>query len=141
MEMAKVTSKGQITIPVSIRRRLDIKEGDKLLFIDNPDGVVMVNPDSLQGGQALKDAELELENRELSDAEIKSTQPKRAIPARPAASVAFTPDTTRNATLDSAPDIAPGLKVTEKPGTQATQVKGVDIGALLDEIRSIGSRI
>ncbi|MCL2366888.1 MAG: AbrB/MazE/SpoVT family DNA-binding domain-containing protein [Oscillospiraceae bacterium] len=50
MEMAKVTSKGQITIPVSIRRRLNIDEGDKLLFIDSPDGVVMVNPNMLSGG-------------------------------------------------------------------------------------------
>jgi len=49
MEMAKVTSKGQITIPVSIRRRLSINEGDKLLFIDRPEGVVMVNPDMLPG--------------------------------------------------------------------------------------------
>ena len=44
MELAKVTSKGQVTIPVSIRRRLGIKDGDKLLFIEKPDGVVMVNP-------------------------------------------------------------------------------------------------
>ena len=35
MEMAKVTSKGQITIPVSIRRRLEIREGDKILFIES----------------------------------------------------------------------------------------------------------
>ena len=49
MEMAKVTSKGQITIPVSIRRRLKINEGDKILFIDTQDGVVMVNPDMLPG--------------------------------------------------------------------------------------------
>ena len=45
MEMAKVTSKGQITIPVSIRKRLSIKEGDKVLFLDTADGVMMVNPD------------------------------------------------------------------------------------------------
>ena len=45
MEMAKVTSKGQITIPVSIRRRLSIREGDKVLFLDTADGVMMVNPD------------------------------------------------------------------------------------------------
>ena len=43
--MAKVTSKGQITIPVSIRRRLSIREGDKVLFLDTADGVMMVNPD------------------------------------------------------------------------------------------------
>jgi len=44
MELAKVTSKGQVTIPISIRKRLGIKDGDKLLFIEKPDGVVMVNP-------------------------------------------------------------------------------------------------
>ena len=44
MELAKVTSKGQVTIPVSIRKRLGIKDGDKLLFIEKPDGVIMVNP-------------------------------------------------------------------------------------------------
>jgi len=141
MEMAKVTSKGQITIPVSIRRRLDIKEGDKLLFIDNPDGVVMVNPDSLQGGQALRNAELELQTGELPEAEIKSIQPKRALPVSPAPGISSTPDTARDVKPYAAPDITPGLNVPEKPGTQATQVKGVDIAALLDEIRSIGSRI
>ena len=48
MEMAKVTSKGQITIPISIRKRLDIKEGDKILFLDRAEGVMMLNPDMLQ---------------------------------------------------------------------------------------------
>jgi len=68
MEMAKVTSKGQITIPVSIRRRLKINEGDKLLFIDSPDGVVMVNPDMLHGGHGMDD--LELNYKGTSDASI-----------------------------------------------------------------------
>jgi len=49
MEMAKVTSKGQITIPISIRRNLGINEGDKILFINKEDGVLMVNPDTFQG--------------------------------------------------------------------------------------------
>jgi len=44
MELAKVTTKGQITIPVAIRKRLGIKNGDKLLFIEKPEGIVMVNP-------------------------------------------------------------------------------------------------
>ncbi|MBR5508946.1 MAG: AbrB/MazE/SpoVT family DNA-binding domain-containing protein, partial [Lachnospiraceae bacterium] len=34
MELAKVTSKGQITIPIEIRRKLGLKEGDKVLFIE-----------------------------------------------------------------------------------------------------------
>ena len=44
MELAKVTTKGQVTIPIAIRKRLGIKDGDKLLFVDKPDGVVMLNP-------------------------------------------------------------------------------------------------
>ncbi|MCL1884969.1 MAG: AbrB/MazE/SpoVT family DNA-binding domain-containing protein [Defluviitaleaceae bacterium] len=44
MELAKVTTKGQITIPTSIREKLGIKNGDKLLFVDRPEGIFMVNP-------------------------------------------------------------------------------------------------
>lgn len=35
MELAKVTSKGQITIPVDIRQKLGVKEGDKVLFMED----------------------------------------------------------------------------------------------------------
>ena len=44
MELAKVTTKGQVTIPIAIRKRLGVKDGDKLLFVDRPEGVFMVNP-------------------------------------------------------------------------------------------------
>lgn len=43
MELAKVTSKGQVTIPVEIRRKLGIKNGDKVLFIEESGGVYMMN--------------------------------------------------------------------------------------------------
>lgn len=43
MEMAKVTSKGQITIPVAIRNMLGIREGDKILFVEDGEKVVMMN--------------------------------------------------------------------------------------------------
>lgn len=36
---AKVTSKGQVTIPRDIRRALQIKEGDTVIFESNGDGV------------------------------------------------------------------------------------------------------
>ena len=32
MELAKMTSKGQLTVPVSIRKKLGIGAGDQLLF-------------------------------------------------------------------------------------------------------------
>ncbi len=43
MEIAKVTSKGQITIPISIRKALRLREGDKVLFLEQNGGVLMVN--------------------------------------------------------------------------------------------------
>jgi len=175
MEMAKVTSKGQITIPVSIRRRLQINEGDKLLFINRPDGVVMVNPDKLQGGKP----------DEVYEEEVYAGQPaasagrKTASAAEPAAAPnaqtatgAAHAKTSTFVYMDTG-EPAPDEEVTsvdtpEKPeytdkeeppippqpqrvrapvpdpvypAKSGAQVKGLDIGALLDEIRSIGSNI
>ena len=53
MELAKVTSKGQITIPVEIRNKLGIKEGDKVLFVEEGNRIFMVNSTLM----ALKEAQ------------------------------------------------------------------------------------
>lgn len=34
MEVAKLSSKGQITIPVSVRNRLKLKAGDKIVILE-----------------------------------------------------------------------------------------------------------
>ncbi|MHB1454221.1 MAG: AbrB/MazE/SpoVT family DNA-binding domain-containing protein [Saccharofermentanales bacterium] len=34
MEVARITTKGQITIPIEIRRKLNLKEGDKIIFLE-----------------------------------------------------------------------------------------------------------
>ncbi len=54
MELAKVTSKGQITIPIDIRRKLRIKEGDKILFIEEGGKIYILNSsmDALKEAQA-----------------------------------------------------------------------------------------
>jgi AbrB family looped-hinge helix DNA binding protein len=41
MELATVTSKGQITIPAGIRRKLGLQTGSKVLFFDSGEEVVM----------------------------------------------------------------------------------------------------
>ena len=43
MELAKVTSKGQITIPIEIRKKLGIKNGDKILFGEEAGRIYMMN--------------------------------------------------------------------------------------------------
>ena len=34
MEVAKISSKGQITIPVSVRNKLNLKAGDKIVILE-----------------------------------------------------------------------------------------------------------
>ena len=43
MELAKLTSKGQLTVPVAIRKKLHLKEGDKVVFFADGDGIRIVN--------------------------------------------------------------------------------------------------
>lgn len=43
MELAKVTTKGQITIPKAVRESLKIREGSKIIFIRKGDDIVIKN--------------------------------------------------------------------------------------------------
>jgi len=46
MNLAKVSGNGQITIPVEIRRTLNIKSGDKIIFLQDKNGdITMQNLD------------------------------------------------------------------------------------------------
>jgi len=65
MELAKVTSNGQITIPAGIRRRLDLKDGDKVLFLESNDGVIMLNSSMVALKQLQKDMAGEAEKAGL----------------------------------------------------------------------------
>lgn len=47
MAVASVTSKGQITIPIQIRAYLKIDTGDKLEFIIDHEGQVIISPKTL----------------------------------------------------------------------------------------------
>ena len=43
MEVAKITSRGQITIPIDIRKKLGVKEGDKIIFIEEMGKIYVAN--------------------------------------------------------------------------------------------------
>ncbi|MGV8082993.1 MAG: AbrB/MazE/SpoVT family DNA-binding domain-containing protein [Coriobacteriia bacterium] len=43
MELAKITARGQITIPVEIRKKLGVKDGDKVIFIEENGRIIMEN--------------------------------------------------------------------------------------------------
>ncbi len=43
MELAKISSKGQVTIPIEIRKKLKLKEGDKVLFLEDEEKIILKN--------------------------------------------------------------------------------------------------
>ncbi|MFO8072469.1 MAG: type II toxin-antitoxin system PrlF family antitoxin [Polyangia bacterium] len=47
MAAATITSKGQITIPKSIRKMLRLEAGDRIGFVVREDGVVEMKPETL----------------------------------------------------------------------------------------------
>ena len=44
MPVATVTTKGQVTLPKPVRDHLKIETGDRLSFVVQPDGSVVVRP-------------------------------------------------------------------------------------------------
>jgi len=144
MEVAKVTSKGQITIPISIRRKLDINEGDKVLFIYKPDGVLMVNPVTFQGAQDdeyADEAETEIASKPVA-AKKKKVKPavKEVVEESVADEIEESTDTEAAASepeQESRPrPVPPPVEEPEKP---EKNIGGLNLSTLLDDIRSIGS--
>ena len=56
MNLAKLTAAGQITVPIEIRRLLKLKEGDKILFMQNEKGEVVINNASVNAIQKVQKA-------------------------------------------------------------------------------------
>ncbi len=43
VELAKITLRGQITLPVDIRKKLGVKDGDKVAFVEENGRIVLEN--------------------------------------------------------------------------------------------------
>ena len=59
MELAKLTTKGQITIPIEIRKKLNVGAGDKVVFLEENGRIFIENaeklnfaPDEHSGGKS-----------------------------------------------------------------------------------------
>ena len=180
MEVAKITSKGQITIPISIRRKLDINEGDKVLFIYKPDGVLMVNPNTFQGAHT--GDVVDVAETEMAAEAVAAAKKREKAKAGGAAGVGGVGDAAgvgggaagvgggaagvggavggaggagvgdESAATDMAVEGAaykPAQEVVsrpvpppvEEPEKPSAQIGGLNLGSLLDDIRSIGSNI
>ncbi len=55
MEVSRISSKGQVTIPKSIRELLNLNEGDRVAFIED-NGKVVISKASLIALHELQDA-------------------------------------------------------------------------------------
>lgn len=67
MNLAKVSSNGQITVPIEIRRALKLKEGDKVLFIQRENGEIVVGNASIS---AIGKAQSAVDGTDFSEEEI-----------------------------------------------------------------------
>jgi AbrB family looped-hinge helix DNA binding protein len=56
MELAKVTTRGQITIPLAIRKKLGVKDGDKVVFLEREDGRIVIENSVMLDTNALLSA-------------------------------------------------------------------------------------
>jgi len=67
MNVVRVSSNGQITIPAEIRRKLKLKEGDKILFLEKANGeIVLRNPSVI----VLRETQAALSDITFSEEEI-----------------------------------------------------------------------
>jgi len=151
VEVAKITSKGQITIPISIRRKLELNEGDKVLFIYKTEGVMMVNPNTMQGGydgDVVEAAETEIGAEAV--AALKAKEAAKSTPKEKPPEAAAPPV----AAIEPEAPVYKGEPVNEEarrprpvpppvdlPPEEDKHVGGFNLSTLLDDIRSIGSNI
>lgn len=56
MVLAKVTSKGQVTVPIEIRQKLNINDGNKILFYENDLGQVIIENANVNAFHNIKKA-------------------------------------------------------------------------------------
>jgi AbrB family looped-hinge helix DNA binding protein len=82
MEVAKITTKGQITIPVAVRRNMKLKDGGKVLFIQEGDryyveNAAMVAINRMQEAFAGEAERLGLQNEDDVVAMIKDVRRER----------------------------------------------------------------
>jgi len=56
VNLAKISSNGQITVPVEVRRFLGLKSGDKILFFQNQGGEMVIANASMQALSKAQDA-------------------------------------------------------------------------------------
>jgi len=66
LDVARVSVKGQVTIPVEIRRKLSLKDGDKVVFMEKSGEIILMNSNRLAFEEFQRDMAGEAEKAELN---------------------------------------------------------------------------
>ena len=66
LDIAKISIKGQVTIPVEIRRKLGVKDGDKVVFMEKGGEIVLMNSNRLAFEEFQRDMAGEAEKAGLN---------------------------------------------------------------------------
>ena len=64
--VARISVKGQVTIPVEIRKKLNLKDGDKVVFMEKSGEIVLMNSNRLAFEEFQRDMEGEAEKAGLN---------------------------------------------------------------------------
>ncbi len=67
MELARITSKGQITLPIAIRRKLGLEKGDKVVFLEDQGRIVLLKSTAVALLELRKDMEGEADKVGLAN--------------------------------------------------------------------------
>jgi AbrB family looped-hinge helix DNA binding protein len=67
MELAKITTRGQITLPLEIRKKLNVGEGGKVVFYEDDGRIIVENSAKLAFAQIREDFKGEAERLGLKD--------------------------------------------------------------------------
>lgn len=70
MEVSRVTSKGQITIPKAIRKRLNLSEGDKVAFIEKDGNIVITKSSVIALREFLDSMSTEAQAKGITEEEL-----------------------------------------------------------------------
>ncbi len=70
MEVSRMSSKGQVTIPKSVREMLKLNEGDKVAFIEENGKFVITKASVIALREFLNEMSLEIKNKGITEEEL-----------------------------------------------------------------------
>ncbi|WP_059105044.1 AbrB/MazE/SpoVT family DNA-binding domain-containing protein [Shouchella shacheensis] len=72
MEVSRISSKGQVTIPKTIRQKLKLDEGDRVAFIEDNGRIVITKASIVALRELQKEMDQEAENQGITEEDLQA---------------------------------------------------------------------